>query len=172
MILDIGANIGNHSLYFATVMHPQRIYSFEPIKETYEILQKNIEINNLNNVIISFNIACGAESARGKRKNYDCNNIGGTSILECCEGEFDICTIDSMKLKDKIALIKIDVEGFEENVILGALQTIKMNKPVIMVEAFDEANTFWNIYGLLSDLGYKCRPFNEKDYVFYMDWHL
>lgn len=171
-ILDIGANIGNHSLYFATVMHPLKVYSFEPIKETYDILRTNIEINGLSNTIIPLNVACGAEAARGKRKNFNYHNIGGTSILECQEGEFDVCTIDSIKIKDKIALIKIDVEGFEEKVILGSLQTIKKNRPIIMVEAFDEANTFWSIYGILSELGYKCKPFQVKDYIFYMDMHL
>lgn len=171
-ILDIGANIGNHSLFFATVMHPEKVYSFEPIKETYDILQTNIKINGLSNIIIPFNVACGAEAARGKRQNYNYDNIGGTSILECQDGEFDVCTIDSMKINDDIALIKIDVEGFEEKVILGSLQTIKTNKPIIMVEAFDEADTFWSIYRILSDLGYKCRPFQDKDYVFYLDMHL
>ena len=52
IIVDVGANIGNHSLYWGRKKHVQSIIAYEPVKETYEILKKNIRINNWLYILI------------------------------------------------------------------------------------------------------------------------
>lgn len=76
-ILDIGANIGNHSIYWAMVKGAARIYAFEPIKETYEMLCKNITLNNLQEKIQTFNFALGAKQSQGSIKEFHIDNAGG-----------------------------------------------------------------------------------------------
>lgn len=92
-ILDIGANIGNHSLYWALITKARKIYAFEPIKSTFKILQRNITLNALDNIIIPYNFALGEKySPKGaKIARYNPSNIGGTWI---CEDS----AIDSVKM--------------------------------------------------------------------------
>jgi hypothetical protein len=49
IIYDIGANIGNHTLFFSRYTLPQKIFAFEPIKEVCEVLVHNLRKNNINN---------------------------------------------------------------------------------------------------------------------------
>ena len=51
VILDIGANIGNHTVFFCKECNAKKVYAFEPVSITFEILQKNIAINNLETVV-------------------------------------------------------------------------------------------------------------------------
>lgn len=61
VIYDIGANIGNHTLYFSNYLGPKKVYSFEPAKELYDVLAFNVQANNLKNVEV-FNYAAGKEN--------------------------------------------------------------------------------------------------------------
>lgn len=62
--LDIGANIGNHTLYFLNECNGKSVYCFEPVKETFELLQRNIEINHLESRTNLLNVGVGLKSAR------------------------------------------------------------------------------------------------------------
>nr|QGT50470.1 hypothetical protein Helico5904_1420 [uncultured Helicobacter sp.] len=122
-ILDIGANIGNHSIYWAMVKGAARIYAFEPIKETYEMLCKNITLNNLQEKIQTFNFALGAKQSQGSIKEFHIDNAGGTSIQNDEAGEIVIQSLDELEKRgvftQKIDFVKIDVECFEDEVLRG-----------------------------------------------------
>lgn len=78
-VLDIGANIGNHTLFFVKECRAQHVYSFEPMAKTYEMLCKNIEINGLENVSL-YNIALGSREATVSVKEFHEENYGATSL--------------------------------------------------------------------------------------------
>lgn len=78
-ILDIGANIGNHTLFFVKECNAKHVYSFEPMPKTYEMLCKNIEINGLDNVTL-YNTALGSREATVSVKEFNEKNYGGTSL--------------------------------------------------------------------------------------------
>lgn len=148
IILDIGANIGSFSLPLAKQYPNLKFYCFEPLIKVYENLQSNILINNFNN-IQSFNFALGNENILNfcKIMPYDCGNIGANSLkfylnefrsgsLNYITELIEFKTIDSMNFSN-IKFIKIDVEGFEYEVISGAIETIKQcNYPPIMFECW------------------------------------
>jgi len=167
-VIDIGANIGNHSLFFALKTDVKRVYAFEPVKESFEILEKNVKINNLMDKVIINNYALGDKEARVDKEEFNIRHLGATSVFESENGEMEEKTLDGMKMEDVIALIKIDVEGFEEKVIKGAMDTIKKYKPILMIECHEHAYTFWNIYNLLHPLDYKVEPYDYKNYIFYI----
>lgn len=75
VILDIGANIGNHSVYWATHNRAKKVYAFEPVRRTFEILQKNIQINRLETKIQPFNIGLSDKKINASVLRYDCKNI-------------------------------------------------------------------------------------------------
>lgn len=168
VVLDIGANIGNHSIYFAKECYAKKVISFEPVLETFNILKKNIEINGLDDVIYPYNWGIGEKKSRAVVNEYNLTNIGATRLTEKSEGDIEIFSIDDIDFQDNIVLIKIDVEGDEEKVIKGALKTIKRNSPMIMLEAWDINGTIYNIINMLALLGYDFRQLNDCDYLFYV----
>lgn len=153
IVLDIGANIGNHTVYWGNITNVKKIYSFEPIKSTYEKLKTNIKINNLENKVKIYNNGVGRCHSKANIDNYDTTNCGASTITICQDGEIDIISIDSLNIKEKISLIKIDTEGFELDVLYGAIETIKKHKPIIYVEV--DAINLQEIESFFEKINYK-----------------
>jgi FkbM family methyltransferase len=152
IVCDIGANIGSHSVYFASILK-REVFAFEPNKIAKDILEKNVLINELEDKIKIFQFALGAENKRGKL-NINSGNIGASFINKAPFGDILIDKLDSVIAKDiRVALLKIDVEGFELEVLKGAEETIQANKPLIVIEAWTYRE-FLSISRLLSNYGY------------------
>jgi FkbM family methyltransferase len=143
VILDVGANIGNHSIYWAGTINSSKIHCFEPVQATFSMLLKNIELNKLQHIIIPHNIALGRSSSVAEILVQRPDNLGGTSIKTTAEDKskfsMKIEALDGMDLGlDRIDFIKIDVEGFELETLVGMKKTIEKYRPTIFVEAFDK----------------------------------
>lgn len=160
-VLDIGANIGNHTLFFANECKVNHIYSFEPIAETYSILCKNVEINALKQVSLH-NIALGQKKSSVSIKYFNADNYGNTSLQY--GGDIECYALDELSIDEKIDFIKIDVEGFENEVLLGGVKLIKRDKPAIYVEIFEENRS--TVENTLDSLGYKLIEKRYDDYLF------
>jgi FkbM family methyltransferase len=157
VILDIGANIGTHSVYWGKITQTKKVYAFEPIITTYRILEKNIEINGLFTRIKAFNFGLGDKKTRAKIKNYDLDNIGSTSLEEDTNGDIEIHALDDIDEINNLAridFVKIDVEGFEKYVLEGGKRTLLKHNPIIFIESFSGKDTFDFAYKFLLELGY------------------
>jgi FkbM family methyltransferase len=132
--LDIGANIGNHSLYFSR--HFKAIHSFEPHPRIFDLLQFNARI--VQN-IVPRNFGLGDFNG-SLELNENWENMGSSSIkhdsgINASKVSIEIKRLDDLALDTgTISLMKIDVEGFESNVIRGAWKTIKEHQPLILME--------------------------------------
>jgi len=158
IICDIGANIGNHSVYFSSVLK-RDVYAFEPNKIARDILDKNIKVNCLEKKIKVFEVALGAEESQGTMI-VNKTNLGASHVSIVPSGNVAIRTLDSFISHDtKVALLKIDVEGFEVDVLKGAVETIKNNNPIIIAETQDHKD-FINISKALTLQGYS--PLGQK----------
>ena len=170
VILDVGANIGDDTVYYGKeLIGVKKIYAFEPIIRTYEILETNVRINQLTQIVETINCACGKQEGSARIENVPKNNIGGTSIKSEDDGDLKVITIDGLNIEN-VAYIKIDVEGFELDVIEGAIETIKRCRPYLYIEIPTKKN-FAKINKMLKAIGYKCY-YNPKsnmgDYLFYI----
>ena len=115
--------------------------------ENYNLFLKNIKDNNLESIIIPIFNGLGNDYSIMDLiipKDYDSHeNPGGVSLLNKNHNATDdkimvsITKLDSLNL-DNISVIKIDVEGFELEVLTGALETIRKNKPVIILEIWPD----------------------------------
>lgn len=132
--LDIGANIGNHSLYFSKYF--KTIHSFEPHPRIFDLLQFNARIADN---IIPLNFGLG-DANQSLELNENWENMGSSSIkhntgIEGSKVSIEIRRLDDLALDaGTISLMKIDVEGFESNVIRGAWKTIQEHQPLILME--------------------------------------
>ena len=147
-ILDIGSHAGSHTVLYKHINPDCEIYCFEPQSEMFNLLQHNVSKNSFNNVktfnkgvanvamksSMSKSVSDGDNAGRnieyGTGKRF---NLGGLQIGNGGE-EIETMTVDSLDLQS-CDYIKIDVEGFEPLVLMGAEQTIKKFKPVILFES-------------------------------------
>jgi len=122
-IVDIGANIGFYTLFFAKLVGPKgMVFAFEPEPKNFEILKKNILVNNLKNVKC-FNFAVGSSN---ETINMSLSNEMGHHQIDL-NGDLEVKCV---KLDDYVKsadFIKIDAEGFEEQILKGMPNLLKQN---------------------------------------------
>lgn len=168
VIFDVGANIGDMTLNFAkSVGKLGKIYSFEPFPSMFGILTYNISLNDFNN-IITIPKGLGAEISRYSMIEPEIGNPGMNRISNSSDVSnnlVEITTIDSIVDQysvQRIDYIKIDVEGFEHNVIIGALKTLEKFKPKLFIELDDEnlkdqGTSAKELIELITSLGYSIK---------------
>jgi FkbM family methyltransferase len=149
IILDIGSHIGSHSILYAKYIDNCQVYCFEPQQAIFQLLQKNINDNLLTNCKL-FHNTVGHKITETTMSSmlydgYDCLieyntnkiiNYGGIGLGQNGENT-KMITIDSLNL-ERCDYIKIDVEGAEILVLMGATETIEKYKPIIMFENTDK----------------------------------
>lgn len=133
--LDIGANVGNHTVFFARHCDFSKVLPFEPNPVAAAILRRNIEINKLENVDLRYvGIALGSSDAEGKVVLDNVDNLG-TARIESGEGEISVRNGDAL-LADLsgVGFVKIDVEGMEIEVLKGLTSLLRRERPIIYIE--------------------------------------
>jgi len=138
-ILDIGANIGNHAVYFATKMQASRVVVVEPNPLALAPLVANIVLNKLTHVIDMSALGVGLSDASQSgfgMKRHD-RNLGATKMFEG-RGHLTVHAGDDLFEGETPDFIKIDVEGMEMKVLSGLKRTIENNRPVILIEVDGE----------------------------------
>lgn len=133
---DVGANVGSYTLLASGVCHAKTI-SFEPVPTTYAILKQNIELNRLNDLVNIENKGVGNE--RGLLHFTNTEDTTNHVILDSSESQntilVPIVSLDDYTQLHKHSLVKIDVEGFETEVLNGANQTLnEINLKAIIIE--------------------------------------
>jgi len=160
LMLDVGANIGNHSLMFKSHFPNLEIWAFEPNFDNFSLLRQNVK--NLSNVN-SFNFGIGSATGPVNFDKPDYNNYGSVGISSDGPDVNFVMRLDDIKLYDKnISFIKLDVEGHEYSVIEGMVNIIIKYSPVIWLEDYTN-----NAVELLKSYGYIVQDF-EPDANFLM----
>lgn len=159
-IIDAGANIGNHSLYFAHKFPKATIHSFEMNPVTFNLLQKTVVLNNCANIHV-YNIGLHEKESRCGVIMPKGNRLGGARLDmsdSCLGGGVRIAPLDSiipqaMDASNPVKFMKIDVEGSETALIKGATKTIEKYMPAIFCE-IHEPDNFEQIKKMLVPLSY------------------
>ena len=150
LVLDIGANIGVISQ--ALERCGFTVEAFEPQPEVFNLLRKNMKGK-------AHNLALGAEAGKATMPKVDYakpNNFGGLGLgMAGKNGNIDVevRTLDSFNFR-QVGMIKIDVEGFEEQVLRGGIETIRRCNPLLYLED-DRTEKSDGLHKLLAELGYK-----------------
>lgn len=138
VVLDIGANIGNHTLAFATVA--SRVHAFEPIPRIHALLRQNVEQNQLVNVTLHALALSDSEGEATIHMVTDGNY--GASSFDQRSGVSEAVTVvrrrgDALLAElgvDKVDFLKIDVEAHEVYVLRGLMETLQARRPFITME--------------------------------------
>jgi FkbM family methyltransferase len=141
--VDVGANIGNHSIFFSRYF--ENVIAVEPNPNAAALLKANLDANSITNVkmmcvglsdetgtlpFVEHRFNLGASRFRPDEQGSDRHH----AVLPVIKGDEAIA---SMGLTRRIALIKIDAEGFERRVVLGLKETLGKHAPVVLFEALN-----------------------------------
>ena len=177
VVIDVGSNIGDYTLIASKkVGDSGKVLSFEPLSETFLTLNRNLQLNEITNCMF-FQKAVGEKPGLA---NLYKNNLSGTMghLDSSLNGkdlikrdEIEVVTIDDVLTSehiDTVNMIKIDVEGFEHEVLLGCLQSFKENKiKKILCEVHfkyleSKGKSEEAIYDLLREHNFTITPISRK----------
>lgn len=144
VILDVGANVGNHAIYFNKNTNASKIIVIEPVEKIYKILLANVALNYAHNIDLNYiGFALGHTDTVGfPFMIYGKDNLGATQLSPVSIHDNDVVTFPPVNIfrgdkffsNEKIDFIKIDVESMELLVLDGLKETILKNRPKIYIE--------------------------------------
>src|SRR6056300_223236 len=143
-VLDIGANIGTHTIGIAP--HVKRVMAFEPDPDNFDLQVKNLSTTMCSNVTPVPAAASDVLGQVGTAFDYGKTRVTTT-------GDIPASPIDMIEGLPRIDFVKIDVEGMELKVLNGMRQTIASYKPQMLIEMQDE-NVYAKTYDFLNGFGY------------------
>jgi FkbM family methyltransferase len=158
-VVEVGANIGAHSVALARACFPGPLYLFEPQQRVFQILCANLALNGVTNAI-AYPEACSDEAGFVVVPPLDYGaelNFGGVSVLPDARGAQGLrvraTPLDSLAL-GACHIMKIDVEGFEAQALRGAAATIGRFRPLLYVEN-DRSQHQQEVISLIAGMGYR-----------------
>ena len=174
IILDCGAHHGAFS-FLCILLGAKKVYSFEPLSKTFEILNENIKLNKFEKNILSFKNAIGEKNY--EEKIFFDNIADGSASLNKVHGKFELVKV--IKLDDfikknhlnNVGLIKMDIEGNEEKALLGAKNLIHKDKPILTLSAYHKADDKIVLPRVIKSLNknYKIKLLNRFEEDFYCE---
>lgn len=133
LFVDIGANVGSYSLLAAAA--GARSIAFEPVPSTFKALTDNIRLNGLSDQIDARQIAIGArrETLIFTSDEDTMNHVAGSNEEGKATVQVDVQTLDEALGDQHPILLKIDVEGFESNVLEGGHSTLESTRLLAVI---------------------------------------
>lgn len=174
-IIDAGAYIGDSSLAF-TKLTLHAVHAFEPFEESYNKMLENIKLNDVENIVP---VKASLSDINGEEKIYlRGDNVQGITSDESVRHYDKSFTVETMTI-DKyvqdndlnVGFIKVDVEGAEQRLLNGAVETIKSQKPLLVLSIYHNPGDFFEIKPWIEklDLGYNFKISKERPWTFFAD---
>jgi len=155
VVVTAGGNMGLYTRAYSTLF--KRVYVFEPDHINFHALVRN----NLAHNVFFFRAALGATSGWCTiDPSNDIENAGMHKVTERHGGIIPVMTIDSLNLPE-CNLIQLDTEGYEPQIISGALNTIEEHSPVVVTEGNNA-----DITKMLGSMGYQMTGASKADFIY------
>jgi FkbM family methyltransferase len=169
VIVDIGANVGHHSLYASTVA--KVVHAFEPFPQVARNIREKIKVNGLKNLILHPVGLGDTDSELPYVQPNDCNTGTGTFVAASNNDSLylPVRNADNYFQKnsiDKISFIKIDVEGFEGKVLQGLRKSVESSRPVVFFEWTENSIAQGLVVERLFPAGYHFFDFESDQNIF------
>lgn len=153
LVIDAGANIGNHTLAFAAAFGND-IVAVEPDPVNVALLATNVQANELGDRVRVLQAGLWDATARLRAEMRSEHNRGMVAVVEDVDGDIDAIALDDVVGDRRVALIKVDVEGAEPRVLVGARGILQTSRPVVVVEAHGPLR-YREVAEVLRPLGYE-----------------
>jgi len=161
VILDVGGYVGDTAILFRRFFPENKVYTFEPMTDNFALTQKTIAMNHAEGMIVPVQLALSdvpesAGRAISLRSISRLDDTGNTV--------FPVDTLDHWMVKNQIGrvgLLKVDIEGGEQKFLRGAEQTIRKNRPLMLLSIYHNPDDYFGIKPWVEglNLGYKFKIF-------------
>ena len=177
IFLDMGAFDGD-SAYLLSTCNPSKILSFEISSKNIEKYKHNLNKKGVNNYEI---FRCALSNKVGSM-NFDDNGTWSDTVVQGGKDTVEVNTLDNFVVEhgiEKIGFIKADIESEEPNMLKGAIETLKRDRPVLALSIYHDPISFFEIKKFLEGLNlnykfiirvmgfYECGPINEANLIAY-----
>lgn len=155
LVLDIGANIGNHTMFLAAVTKA-RVIAYEPDTRLTDSILRSVKANDFSALVTVRPAAVGDTTEELVLCDDNEGNLGAQHLVESKNAfgpRVPVIRLDDEMPQNRVAAIKIDVEGYEEKVLRGATALIQRDSPDLWIECLDN-DQYTRISRLLFNYGY------------------
>ena len=153
VVIDVGAHIGNHTIFFAAVCQ-SFVLAFEPDAQNYLALQRTVAVNGLQDQVKTYQAAVSSANGFGHMVDGPRGTPGTRRLAVTSDGAVPVIRLDDVMPKERVRIMKIDVEGHELQVLLGATQLIERDRPRLYIECLTEGH-FSDLAQHLAEFGYR-----------------
>ena len=152
-ILDVGANVGNHSVFFSHFLNPKKLYMIEPNPVVIPLLKANLGLNWHSSLDLSYiGFGLGETEHNANIGPILESNLGGTKLVNDDNGSINVYSADTLFPNTKFDLIKIDTEGMEIEVLNGMTKILNKVVKIIFIEVLLTLRT--EVINMLEKKGY------------------
>lgn len=173
VVYDIGANLGFYSLLSARLVGSRgKVYAFEPVPKNTERIKLNISLNNLEDTVFCITKAVSDKNRKAIFCDFGRDDwgrlINPEYLKDSASTKENSLAVETISLDEFVFqegypapnLIKIDVEGEEARVLMGANRLLREHKPIIICELHNR-ESIQESFDALMRLGYDCRPLQK-----------
>jgi len=175
VFIDVGANVGHHALYMSG--YCSEVHAFEPLPALYAEIEEKIRLNKISNIYVHTR-GLGSENVELDYYLPDDWNLGQGSFVKSQSnkaGKISLCVVNGDSYLEhqsimRVDVLKIDVEGFEPEVLLGLSKILVENRPLIILELGDLNREKFGTISKLRELlpsGYQTLYMKPSDGVFF-----
>ncbi len=137
VFVDVGANVGNHTIYALKFLDAAKAIAFEPNPPAHRVLRLNIAINNLQDRVVVHEVGLSDQPGRASFE-IPRHNLGATRLVpQSGQGQLELVRGDRILASEAVDFLKIDAEGLEMQVLAGLGETIAKSRPTMFVEVED-----------------------------------
>lgn len=166
-VVDVGANIGNHSVSFAR--HGARVVAVEANPDAAALLTENVKLNQLGDAVTVEQVGLADEPGQGTVHVRIPGNLGSAAVERGGGGSIQLVRLDDLDVPRPVRLLKIDVEGAELGVLRGGMKLLADDRPLVIVE-LQTAEARRAAAQLLGPLGYHRFPVSLSGEPTFLFW--